>query len=184
MAGTALATGGSSIPLRLCAVVAAAGLLVLVERRRHPLPVLVVVFAVVFVEELCSPHAYGVASCLAIMVATYSLGVHAPRRVLALGVLIGGVGVAIGHSLGKTTHYSNASADAFFVLILVPGPVFVGRAIRARSELASRLHEATERLRAARSEHVAETLAADRVRLSERIDGALLDGLGRMLQHA
>jgi len=183
-AGTALEAGGTSIPVRLCAVVAAAGLLVLVERRRRPLPVLVAVFAVVFVEELASPHAYGVASFLAVMVATYSLGAHAPRRMLGLGVLVGGVGVAIGHSLGKPTHYSDASADAFFILILVLGPVLVGRLVRARSELANRLRRATERLAAARSERVAATLAADRARLGESIDSALLDGLGRMVEQA
>jgi signal transduction histidine kinase len=165
-------------------VVAAAGLLVLVERRRHPLPVIVAVFAVVFVEELASPRAYSVASFLAVMVATYSLGAHAPRRVLVLGVLVSGVGVAIGHSLGKPTHYSDASAYAFFILILVLGPVLVGRLVRARSELASRLRGATERLAAARSERVAATLAADRARLSESIDSALLDGLGGMVEHA
>ena len=163
---------------------AAAGLLVLLERRRRPLPVLVAVFAVVFVEELASPHAYQVATFLAIMVATYSLGAHAPRRVLVPGLLLGCVGVGIGHSLGKRTHYSDASSVVFFILILVLAPVLVGRVVRARSQLASRLREATERLTAARSERLAATLAADRAQLSESIDAALVDGLGRMVEHA
>jgi signal transduction histidine kinase len=182
--GTALAAGGSSTLGRLVAAVAAVGLLVLVERRRHPLPVLLTVFAVVFVEELASPRYFGVASFLAIMVATYSLGAHAPSRVLTLGVALGCVGVVIGHALGKRTHYSDASSDAFFMLILVVGPVFVGRLVRARSQLAGRLREATDRLAAARSERVSVSLAADRARLSESIDAALLVALGRMVEHA
>ena len=75
---TALAAGGAPLAGRLAAVPAAVGLLALVERRRRPLPVLLVVFAVVFVEEIASPHAYQVATFLAVMVATYSLGAHAP----------------------------------------------------------------------------------------------------------
>jgi signal transduction histidine kinase len=144
----------------------------------------VVVFAVVFVEELASPHAYEVATFLAIMVATYSLGAHARKRVLALGLLLGCVGVAVGHSLGKRSGYSDASADVFFILILVLGPVLLGRVVRARSQLASSLREATARLTAARSERLAATLAADRAELSESIDAALLDGLGRMIEDA
>jgi signal transduction histidine kinase len=181
---TALAAGGSPLAGRIAAMPAAAGLLALLERRRRPLPVLVVVFAVVFVEEIASPHAYQVATFLAVMVARYSLGAHAPRRVLGLGLLIGCVGVVIGHSLGKRTHYSGASADVFFVVILVIAPVLIGRVVRARSQLANSLREATERLRAARSERLAAVLAADRARLSESIDAALLDGLGKMVEHA
>jgi signal transduction histidine kinase len=182
--GTALAAGGSPLAARLAAVPAAAGLLALLQRRRRPLPVLLAVFAVVFVEELASPHAYQVATFLAVMVATYSLGAHAPKRVVALGVLLGCVGVVIGHSLGKRTHYSDASADVFFIVILVLAPVTVGRVVRARSQLASRLREATERLTAARSERLAATRAADRAQLSESIDAALLEGLGRIVEHA
>ena len=184
MAGAALAARGSSLALRVCAVAAAAGLLVLVERRRRPLAVLVAVFATVFVEELVSRKTFGVASFLAVMVAAYSLGAHAERRVLALGVVLGGAGVAIGHALGKPTHYSDASADAFFFLVLVAGPVLVGRMVRARSQLASRLGEATARLAATRSERVAATLAADRERLGASVDRVLLDGLGRMAEHS
>ena len=94
------------------------------------------------------------------------------------------MGVVIGHSLGKRTHYSGASADAFFFLILVLAPVLIGRVVRARSQLANSLREATERLKAARSERLAAGLAADRAQLSESIDAALLDGLGRMVEHA
>jgi signal transduction histidine kinase len=184
MAGTALAAHGSSLALRVCAVAAAAGLLVLVERRRRPLAVLVAVFATVFVEELVSPNAFGIASFLAVMVAAYSLGAHAPRRVLAFGVGLGAVGVAIGHSLGKPTHYSDTSADGFFFLVLVIGPVLVGRLVRARSQLADRLREATGRLAATRSERVAATLASDRRQLSASVDRALVDGLGRMVKHS
>jgi signal transduction histidine kinase len=184
MAGTALGTGHSSIGARLGAVAAAFGLIVLIERRRHPVPVLVATFAVVFVEELLSPHGFSVASFLAIMVATYSLGAHAPRRSLAIGMAIGAVGVAIGHALGNKTSYSDVSSDAFFLLILVVGPAVVGRLVRVRLQLVGRLREATTRLAAARSERVAAALAADRVRLSESIDATLLDGFGRMLAHA
>ena len=179
---TALAAGGAPFAGRIAAVPAAAGLLALVERRRRPLPVLLVVFAVVYVEEIASPH-FQVATFLAVMVATYSLGAHAPRRVLGLGLLVGGVGVVIGHSLGKRTHYSGASADVFFVVILVLAPVLIGRVVRARSQLANSLREATERLKAARSERLAAGVAADRAQLSKRIDAALLDGLGRMVEH-
>ena len=179
---TALAAGGAPFAGRIAAVPAAAGLLALVERRRRPLPVLLVVFAVVYVEEIASPH-FQVATFLAVMVATYSLGAHAPRRVLGLGLLVGGVGVVIGHSLGKRTHYSGASADVFFVVILVLAPVLIGRVVRARSQLANSLREATERLKAARSERLAAGVAADRAQLSKRIDAALLDGLGRMVEN-
>lgn len=182
-AGTALAAG-SSVAMRLYGVAAAAGLLVLVERRQRPLLVVMVAFCVVFIEELAAPRAFSVTSFLAIMVASYSLGAYAPRRVLALGMVLGVPGVVLGHSLGKPTHYSDASADSFFFLILVFGPVLVGRIVRARSQLASRLREATERLAAARSERVAATLADDRAQLRERIDAALVDGLGRMVELA
>jgi signal transduction histidine kinase len=181
MGGTALVAGGPSIAMRLAGAVAACGLLVLVERRRRPLVVVIAVFAVVFAEELAVPHAFEVATFLAIMVATYSLGAHASKRVLALGLVLGAPLVAIGHALGKQAHYSDASADVFFFLVLVLGPVLVGRVVRARSQLASRLREATERLAAARSERVAATVAADRARLGERIDAALVEGLARMV---
>ena len=50
--------------------------------------------------------------------------------------------------------------------------------------MASRVREATARLAAAHSERLAATLAADRVQLSESVDAALLDGVGRMVEHA
>jgi signal transduction histidine kinase len=182
MAGTSLAAGASSIALRLGGVLAGSGLLVLLERRRRPLLVLVTVFCVVFVEELLAPRVFGVGSFLAIMVAAYSLGAHASRRILAVGMVLGIPGVVIGHSLGKPTHYSDASADAFFYLILVAGPVLVGFLVRARSQLAVRLREATERLSDARAERVAAMVAADRAELSERIDTTLVEGLGKLVE--
>lgn len=181
-AGMALAAGGSSIAMRLGGVLAASGLLVLVERRRRPLLVLSVAFAVVFVEELTAPHGFGLTSFLAIMVAAYSLGAHAPRRELAAGAALGVPGIVIGHSLGKATHYSDLSADSFFYLVLIVGPVLLGRFVRARSELASRLGAASERLAAARAERIAATTAADRARLTEQIDAVLVERLGRIVE--
>ena len=181
MAVTAVTAGGSPVALRLAGAVAACGLLALVKRRRRPLLVLVVAFVVVFSEQLAAPHAFEVATFLAIMVAAYSLGAYASRRDLVLGVALGVPGVVIGHSLGRQTHYSDASADAFFFAILVAGPVLVGRIVRARAQLTSRLQEATERLAAARAARVAASVTADRAQLSVRIDAALLDGLGRMV---
>lgn len=154
----------------------------MVERRRRPLVVMVAVFAVVFVEEVAVPHAFEVATFLAVMVAAYSLGAHASKRALALGLVLGAPLVAIGHALGKRAHYSDASADVFFFLILVLGPVLVGRVVRARSQLASRLRDANQRFAAARSERVAATVAVDRARLGERIDAALVEGLGKMVE--
>jgi signal transduction histidine kinase len=180
-AGMALAAGGSSIAMRLGGVLAAFGLLVLVERRGRPLLVLIVAFAVVFVEELAAPRGAGVTSFLAIMVAAYSLGAHAPRRVLAAGAVLGIPGVVIGHSLGQPTHYSDASADVFFYLVLIVGPVLVGRVVQARLHLASRLRGASERLAATRSERLAAEVAADRARLTEQIDTVLVERLGRIV---
>jgi len=97
---TALATGGSPLAGRLATVPATAGLLALPERRRRPVAVLVAVFAVVFVEKIASPHAYQVATFLAVMVATYSLGAHAPRRVLALRSIRLGITVVCLNALG------------------------------------------------------------------------------------
>jgi signal transduction histidine kinase len=68
--------------------------------------------------------------------------------------------------------------------VLVAGPVLVGRLVRARSQLAHRLGEATQRLASARSERIATALTADRAWLSESIDAALLDGLARMARYS
>lgn len=184
MAGAALGTGHASLGARTGAAIASAGLLVLVLRRRRPLLVVVVAFSLVFVQELISPHAYGVASFLAIMVATYSLGAHGSRLSLAAGIVLSAGGVAIGHALGEKTNHSDVSSDAFFLLILVVGPVLVGRLVRARSDLAGRLRDATKRLAAARSERLSAALAADREQLTETIDAALLEGLAPMVAHA
>ena len=182
MAGTALVARGGLTAMSLAGVVAAGGLLILVRRRHQPLAVLIVVFAVVYVEELSSRHAFEVATFLSIMVASYSLGAHGSSRSLALGLVVGVPGVAIGHALGRRAPYSDASADVFFFVILVLGPVLVGRVVRARSQVASRLSEASQRLAATRAERVAAAVAVDRARLGNRIDATLVDGLGRIVE--
>jgi signal transduction histidine kinase len=174
-----------AVGMRGIAALAAIGFLALGWRRRYPLAVLIVTFVVVFAQELAVPKQATPQLFLAILLASYSLGAHAPRRSLVAGVLLGIPGVVIGHALGRTVHeFSNASADAFFVLVLVLGPAGVGRVVRARGELAERLNAATDRLRSLREQRLSSAVARERERLAAQLRLVMLEGLEAMDAHA
>lgn len=177
--------GGGSIGSRLVGALAALGFVTLAWRRRYPLGVLVITFAVVFVQELVAPRQQTPQLFLAILLASYSLGAHAERRSLLLGILLGIAGVAIGHALGPSVRgFSDASADVFFAVLLVLAPTGVGRMVRSRSELVGRLEVATGRLRSLREQRLSSAVARERERIADQLEQVMVSGLGTIDAHA
>jgi signal transduction histidine kinase len=173
------------IGARAIGALAALGFLALAWRRRYPLAVLAVAFVAALVQELVEPGHAGAVLFLAIALASYSLGAHAPRRSLLVGFVLGLVGVVAGHALARRVPgFSNASADVFLALVLVLAPVGVGRVVRARGALAERLDAAAGRLRSLRGQRLSSAVERERERLAAQLQPVMLEGLEAMDGHA
>ncbi|HEX3426607.1 MAG TPA: histidine kinase, partial [Acidimicrobiales bacterium] len=181
----AISVGAVAHPLgeRIGGVVLAAGLLVLVGRRRYPLAVTAIAGAVVLVEARLGGDATGAASWLALMVITYSLGAHARRRSLAVGLGLAMVIVVVGLRLSNGKFPGASDLLEFFFPVLVWVPAAVGAVVRSRASLADRLRAATARLDEAREERIAAALDVERSRLAQQVEDAVLRGFDALRDH-
>jgi signal transduction histidine kinase len=185
MAVAAGLSGPAQPAVRAAVVISAAGLLALAVRRRRPLAALAAVIAVVLIETITASQSVAAPSFLALMTATYSVGVHASARAAAAGLPAAVIGVAAAQVLSpQMSHYSHADSIAFFAVILVIAPAAAGAVVRARSALADRLRRATRRLQQARADRTASAVAQERQRITTDLEAVMLRGLDGMRRHA
>ena len=184
-AAAAAVAGPASTLLRLVGVLAAGGFLALGVRREHPLGALAVLVPTVLVAQAAAPQAGAFVQFLALLVASYSLGAHEPsRHRLVAGVVVVAGGVTGAVLLGPPSPHSRVSSLALFLPLLVLLPVTAGRLVRARSELISRVREATERLEATQAARVSAAVSGERARLASELEPVVLTGLEAMRKHA
>ena len=180
----ALVTGPVDLFARAGAAVVALGLLALAVRRRHPFAAALAVAVVIVVDALAAPTGTQAPAFLALMVAGYTLGVHARPAALAGGVLCGCAAVATVQLALPSQGYSHASAITFFASVLVLAPAAIGGVVRLRSGAVRRVRAGTAQLRAS----AAQSLAAGRTQHGERVGAqvqrVVLDGLESMRRYA
>lgn len=161
---------------------------VLVLRRTRPVVPVCVISGFVTVGVLVQT-ALGVQSggggvwLFALMFASYSLGAHGPGRLLCLGVLMPLLVILI-VDLPTRHGWSLASGVVFVTVFVGVVPTAVGRLVRVRRERlitleAQRDRIVYEQLRASQAAALAE-----RLRTTERLQPALLDGLRLLAEQA
>jgi signal transduction histidine kinase len=178
----AIASGRYPPPWRVLGVLVAAGLGVLVWRRRRPLLVAAVVGATAVAETSLTTNRVVSPLMVSVMVAAYSLGAYSDGRSSAVGLALGVATVAGAHAAAAPAGYSAASSLVFFCVVLILVPFCAGRIVASRRALASLLDEATVRLREATTNTALE-LAADRAELGRSLE-LTLAGLDDMADHA
>jgi hypothetical protein len=184
MAVAALFTSAAEPLTRVGAAVAAAGLLGLATRRRHPFAATAVVVAVIVTEVVPAPEGSQAPAFLALMVAAYSLGAYARPAGLVAGLATAAGGIAAAQVLAPPEGYSHASAISFFVAVLVAAPAGIGALVRARRAIATGVRSSAAMMRAGAAERIAGERARQRDRVGVDIERLVLSGLERMRPHA
>lgn len=159
-------------------------LAVLAVRRRRPVLAIVgvalagVLVAVVPHLLWSPPSGEMTVPMLALMVASYSLGVHARLRVaLALGVLLPLAVVLASDVTGPMRGWPLLNGVLFVTLFLGLVPMLVGRAVRARQQRLSMLREQRERIEREQRANAESAMLAERLHMLERLRPTLLHGL-------
>lgn len=177
---------------RWLAVIAALGLVILIERRRHPLAVVAIVGATAISESaITNLHAAPTdvrvtpSLVLAMMVATYSLGAYERSRWRSLlGIVVSVASIRAAQALAAPSGYSAGSSLAFFGAVAGVGPFALGRIVRSRRRVARRIEETAELLEATAEQHASEEVTAERARLGHSLESSVLAGLDDLAQHS
>ncbi len=151
----------------------------LVLRRTHPLAMIWIVSAVGVLEALLltllvpTVLTNSDVAIIALLVATYSLGIHGSRRALVLGAPVPVLAILAVDLLQPRDH-PLSSALPFAVFFVVVIPAIAGRLVRGRARMVERLRAQTAELKAHQKMWVEEELARERFRLSECFHELLL----------
>jgi signal transduction histidine kinase len=173
--------GGSHDAVAAIALTALAAGLAL--RRRAPLACLVLVFgAGVPLQSLYHPYTDHLAlPFFTVFVASYSLGAYAQHRALIAGLAIG-LPLAVGFTL--VDHGTDASSYLFSVVIMLIGPVMVGRLIRNRSRLNRALREKTAAIERRRAGEAERAVSDERTRIAGELHDVVAHALSAMTVQA
>jgi signal transduction histidine kinase len=148
----------------------------LLFRRRAPLPVLVVVLAMVgLASSLDSPEdpTYWF---LATVVATYAVGAY-PRPPVA----IAGLGLVLAYFAGGAAVDGQPIGDIMFVWLLLGGVWAAGRLIERRTNEAARLERQTRILEEEREQRAREAIAEERARIARELHDIVAHGVSTMV---
>ena len=113
---------------------------------------------------------------LALLVLSYSLGVHGTGREVAVGIFQPLLLIVVIDLLGPGKH-TLSGALPFFGVFIVGAPVLAGRLVRARHALVVKLREQEHEINAERSARTSAALALERVTLTERLHERLVSGM-------
>jgi signal transduction histidine kinase len=175
--------------LLVFAIAGAPVLAVLGVRRSRPVTTIVAIagFAVLgtVVQAVAWPEVddSGGVWMLSLMVACYSLGAHARGRVLALGCLLPLLVVLVADVPGMHS-WELVSGVVFVTTFIGVLPTVVGRVVQARHERLAELAEQRDRILDAHREQLESVVLAERLRTTERLGPALLDGLRDLARRA
>jgi signal transduction histidine kinase len=151
----------------------------LLFRRRAPLPVLVVVLAMVgLASSLDSPEdpTYWF---LATVVATYAVGAY-PRPPVA----IAGLGLVLAYFAGGAAVDGQPIGDIMFVWLLLGGVWAAGRLIERRTNEAARLERQTRILEEEREQRAREAIAEERARIARELHDVVAHSVSVMVVQA
>lgn len=164
-------------------------LAVLAVRRSRPVLVLGVVaaFAVLgtVLQAALLPGADdgGGVWMFALMFAAYSLGAHGRGRWLLLGALLPLL-VVLAVDVPTMAGWEMVSGVLFVTTFVGLLPTLVGRVVRVRGERLTRLAEQRDRILRERRVERETAVLAERLRASDRLEPALLDGLRALARSA
>lgn len=153
----------------------------LAVRRRRPLVPICVIAAAgllgITLTALIWPDAPDGAGVwiFAMMLASYSLGAHAARRIVVLGVLLPLV-VAVASDL-TTSGWARINGILFVTVFVGLLPTAVGRVVRLRHVRLQQLNDQRERIVRAQRAQQESAVLAERLRTTERLQPTLLEGL-------
>jgi signal transduction histidine kinase len=154
----------------------------LAVRRRRPLvPMCVIATACVFgitLTALFWPKAGDGAGVwiIAMMLASYSLGAHSSGRLVVLGVLLPLAVVSVADSTARSG-WDRVNGMLFVTALVGLLPTAVGRLVRVRNERLQTLLDQHKRIVAAQRAQQDAAVMAERLRMSERLQPTLLEGL-------
>jgi len=120
---------------------------------------------------------------LALLVLSYSLGVHGTGREVAVGIFQPLLLIVVIDLLGPGKH-TLSGALPFFGVFIVGAPVLAGRLVRARHALVVKLREQEHEINAERSARTSAALALERVTLTERLHERLVSGMESVVLEA
>ncbi len=119
----------------------------------------------------------------ALMLACYSLGAHARGRVLVLGGVLPLLIVLVA-DLPTMHSWELVSGIVFVTTFIGVFPTAVGRVVQARHDKLDELAGQRDRIVLARQAERESAVLAERLRTTERLRPALLDGLGDLARRA
>jgi signal transduction histidine kinase len=152
-----------------------AATLVLAFRRRAPLLVVAVVVAALSAQAALTVFLEGLAGIAALLVAVYSVAVHAGlSRALTGLVLAFGCGLVIAES----------ASDAAFNALLVAGTWLAGRALRTARVRTRELEVLAAQLEYEREERARLAVAEERARIARELHDVVAHGVSTMVVQA
>jgi signal transduction histidine kinase len=158
--------------LNLLAVTA--GTLPLAWRRRAPFWVSIVLYGVLAGRALAADPLEIYATFLALLVATYTVASYAPLRDALLSAGFSALALSVAVVQGSGT---DAAPDPLASAVLFGTVWLVGRVVGVRNERARALH-------AARDQHAAEAVAAERERIAREMHDVVSHSLAAIVMQA
>jgi signal transduction histidine kinase len=159
--------------LNLLAVTA--GTLPLAWRRRAPFWVSIILYGVLAGRALAAEDPLEIyATFLALLVATYTVASYAPLRDAVLSAAFSALALSVAVVQGSDT---DAAPDPLASAVLFGTVWLVGRVVGVRNERARALH-------AARDQHAAEAVAAERERIAREMHDVVSHSLAAIVMQA
>lgn len=157
----------------------------LVVRRRHPVITICVLATGAVVGSIVTQSVWPDATenggvwIIAMMLAAYSVGALATGRQVVLGVLLPAV-VVLSADVGSRSGWDRINGILWVTIFIGVLPTGLGRAVRARRQRLTMLNSQNEQLARAQRTRQESVALAERLRLTERLQPTLMDGLRRL----
>lgn len=170
----ALEPSWAAVPLELAAAAA------LAWRRRVPVVTTAFVSVALALETIAGvPIQQPLIPLVALLIAVYSLVVHAPLERVFAGLAITGVALAL-----AVTSQREGVDNFIFGVIWVGGAALVGRFVRSRLEEARELERRTQRLEREREEQARLAVAEERRRIARELHDVVAHSLSVVVVQA
>jgi signal transduction histidine kinase len=150
-------------------------------RRRYPLAVVVVVMGAVAALTAVGTDFFSYAQLLGMLVATYTVAVHATTARAWTGLA---VAVVAGVLNSVATADAVEAGDVVFPLVLLGGPWLAGRALRLWRDRTAQLQRLTEELAHEREERAVLAVAAERARIARELHDVLTQSMNVIVINA
>jgi signal transduction histidine kinase len=118
---------------------------------------------------------------LALFLATYSLGAYAGNRALGVGALLPAATAVAIDGLLPTPLFPLVGALFWYVVFVTGIPILLGRLVRARTRLVTRLQEQRGALLAEREARATEAVTAERQRISRQLHSVVVHSVASLI---